>query len=401
MNDDNGGGAGNLVETYAPAYGGTFKYFPSAPTRVGYIFDGWSKTDYLDGGYAKARREAKDNSTSLTSNQMAYTSSSNFKVEGDTSYYASWSIDYEIIYDANGGEFSSSSKTTYKYSELVGSTNSLFDLKVNLYVGKGISITSDNYIFQGWNLKISDTEVSDHLIQTSSTKRTTFDFYENKYYDYRAEGITIPDEDKFDLHLLNGKQVVLVANWEPKKYSIRIIDTLANEGETAGVRTDEVAFDQPYTFPLNNALGVPFDNKIGYKLEGFSTSKGGDIVYRYDPENMPVIEANTINSNLTFYTVYSEKDINLKYQFVYNEGSDSQYTIDYTPSVGSTATRPGTIAYGQALTLPIVTGTDYGDSKYVFKYWYYFAIFFDFFFLLFCKSSSCYYNWYIIFTCIF
>lgn len=349
----------------SPVYGGSLIYHPASPKREGYIFDGWSTKKYADGEYARLRREAKNQGTTIPASDMAYTSGSNYKVIGNADYYASWSIDYEIEYDANGGEFTSTGKTKYKYSELIGSSKSPFDLKANLYVGKGLYLVKENYTFLGWNVKIGDSTVSDDLLVNSSINRTTFDFYENKYYKYRAEGITVPDGDKHPFTILESRKVVLVAKWEPNKYDITIIDTRNSNQK----RVDKVAFNESYTFPEYDTTDVKYDSKIGYKLVGFATVKDGQVVYALENGNMPTIPAGTISSNQYFYTVYEKKTITLKYQFAKPTESGMTF-VDYTPS--ATGVTVGTVAYGAEIYLPTPTGTEYnGNSKYKFKYWYY------------------------------
>ena len=83
--------------------------------------------------------------------------------------------------------------------------------------------------------------MSDDLIKSSSTKRTTFDFYEMKYYGYKAEGITVAESDKNPLYLQSGNKIILVANWEPVTYQITIVDTLASS-ESSRMRVDKVPF---------------------------------------------------------------------------------------------------------------------------------------------------------------
>jgi len=362
-------GSSNLYTTYAPVYGGNIKYYPTAPTREGYIFDGWSKTQYSDGEYSQLKRENKQNGTVLTFEQSCYTSSSNFKIEGNATYYASWTIDYVIEFDSNNGVFSNSSKTSYKYSELISSTKSQFDLKINMYIGKGITITRENYIFQGWNLRINDSEVSDELIKSSSTKRTTFDFFEMKYYDYKAEGITVPESSKKTLYLQTGNKIVLVAKWEPKTYQVTIYDTLATS-ETSRVRVDEVAYNVEYTFPKANTLGDSYDNKIGYKLLGFALNQDGTEGFKeYNPDSMPTIEANTLTSNIRYYTIYADKKITVQYKFI-KYANGEPYEELYNPT--DSGVTVGQVPYGSTIyVLPKVTGTHYGDSRYVFRYWYY------------------------------
>ena len=366
-------GTNDIHTFYEPVYGGTFRYYPGAPTRAGYLFTGWSQTKFADGQYARLRRESKDNGTTITSDKMAYTSSSNFNITGNMSFYASWTPDYMIEYNANGGTFSSSSKTLYRYSEIVSSSKSQLDLKANIYVGNRIALTREGYDFKGWQIKCADGTYA--TIKSSSTTRTTFDFYDNKFYSYRAEGVKVDENNKTQF-VMTDNTVTLQALWEAKKFKITIIDTRAN-GTNSNTRVDEVRYDDLYTFPIEDSLGVNYNTKIGYKLVGFSTSRDGtgtryDVTYVDGSPVMPTIgdEQTKIKSNLTFYTIYEQKDITLEYYLPKEDGEP----IGFRPTA-TNVTAPGTISYGQTLVLPTVTSADVTSAginpKYKFKYWYY------------------------------
>lgn len=366
-------GTNDIHTFYEPVYGGTFRYYPGAPTRAGYLFTGWSQTKFADGQYARLRRESKDNGTTITSDKMAYTSSSNFHITGNMAFYASWTPDYMIEYNANGGTFSSSSKTLYRYSEIVSSSKSQLNLKANIYVGNRIALTREGYDFKGWQVKCADGTYA--TIKSSSTKRTTFDFYDNKFYSYRAEGVMVDENNKTQF-VMTDNTVTLQALWEAKKFKITIIDTRAN-GTNSNTRVDVVRYDDLYTFPIEDSLGVNYNTKIGYKLVGFSTSRDGtgtryDVTYVDGSPVMPTIgdEETKIKSNLTFYTIYEQKDITLEYYLPKEDGEP----IGFRPTA-TNVTAPGIISYGQTLVLPTVTSADVTsagiNSKYKFKYWYY------------------------------
>lgn len=365
LNDNDELSSGGAVfETYAPVYGGTYKYYPKSPTRDGYIFDGWSKVDYKTNEYSTLKRKVRDNIT-LSEEEtnrygQAYTSSSNFLIDGDAIYYASWTSNFEVEYDANGGTFAGNAVTSYKYSEL-----SSGNLKINLYVGSGLkSIAKENYIFKGWRIKISDGVVGDKLIKTSDTQKTTFDFLnidgKYYYYNYKADGVTVADSEKTEMALQEGRKVVLVAEWEAKKYNVTIKDTMASGDKTATQMTITIAFNEDFTFPSENALGQPFDSKIGYKLTGFSSTDGGEVKYAIEDGVYPVIPANTIDRNLTFYTVYEKKTITVLFKAKMPDGSVVDFG-DYTKNVD----------YGAVISLPVIPTIDYSGKTLKFKYWYY------------------------------
>ena len=361
LNDNNdSSNGGSVFDTYAPVYGGTYKYFPKNPTREGYIFDGWSKTDYTDNEYSTNKRKVRDN-IYVDSFEQAYTSASNFLIDNNMAFYASWTRNFVVEYDGNGGTFAGNATTKYTYAEL-GASN----LKINLYVGSGLkSLAKENYIFKGWKLQTSNG-VADKLIKTNETQKTTFDFLEIDgkyyYYDYRADGITVPENEKTEMTLIDGYKVVLVAVWEPKKYNVTIKDTRASGDKTATQITITVAFNEPFTFPDKNALGEPLDNKLGYKLVGFARTEGGEVAYAIDAEgNYPVIEANIIDRNLTFYTVYEQKTIRVEYKAKMPDGETILNFDEFTKSVD----------YGAVLTMPMQSQVEFMGKILKFKYWYY------------------------------
>ncbi len=367
LNDnDSSTDGGSVFDTFPEVYGGTYKYFTSKiPTREGYIFDGWSLTDYKTNEYSTIKRKIKDGETVNAYNSV-YTSSSNFLVSGDCNYYASWTTNFEIEYDANGGSFANNTTTKYTYS-----ANGSGNLKINLYVGSGQkSISRENYIFKGWKIKGADGQIhdGDALIKTSDIQRTTFDFYKQDdgkyyYYNYKSDGITVADDEKTAMYVEGDKKVVLMAVWEPKKYNITIKDTLASGDKTSTQITITVAFDEAFTFPDKNALNVLIDSKIGYKLIGFAKTEGGDVEYAIAEDGKyPTIEANTISKNMTFYTVYEQKNIRVEFKAKMPDGESIESFDAYTMD---------SVAYGASITLPTIESISYNSKILKFKYWYY------------------------------
>ena len=372
-------GTDNVTEI--SAYGGNVKNYIASPTRDGYIFDGWSKTKYPNANdYAKARRQAKNESRNLSVEETAYLSSSNFRVEGGVQedankrtltleFYGSWTKNFVIEYDLDGGTKVGSTKLEYNYSELIGSASHL-DLKASIYIGKAISVKKEHFVHKGWKLKNVDN--GEVFAKSTSSKRTTFDFFDNKYYDYVSSSITVPESKKkpFASSTENVDRVVLVAIWEAEKYDVTIIDTLANEGNTPDKNVIKVAYNEPFKFPETNTLGDRYDSKIGFQLKGFAFSRDGEIIYPVVDGKMPDdIPAFTISAPMTLYTVYVQKKINLEYKF-YKYVGDTLTEENYTPK-DTSCTQPGKVDYGQELILPVVTGEDYGNIKFKFIRWFY------------------------------
>lgn len=363
------------------AYGGNVKNYIASPVRDGYIFDGWSKTKYQNANdYAKARRQAKNESRNLSVEETAYLSSSNFRVEGGVQedankrtltleFYGSWTKNFVIEYDLDGGTKVGSTKLEYNYSDLIGSASHL-DLKASIYIGKAISVKKEHFVHKGWKLKNVDN--GEVFAKSTSSKRTIFDFFDNKYYDYVSSSITVPESKKkpFAGPTENVDRVVLVSIWEAEKYDVTIIDTLANEGNTPDKNVIKVAYNEPFKFPETNTLGDRYDSKIGFQLKGFAFSRDGEIIYPVVDGRMPDdIPAFTISAPMTLYTIYVQKKINLEYKF-YKYSGDTLTEENYIPE-NTSCTQPGKVDYGQELILPVVTGEDYGNIKFKFIKWFY------------------------------
>ena len=94
-----------------------------APTRNGYIFDGWYT--------------AANGGTKITANTTP---------SGNTTYYAHWLAEYTIIYDANGRTFADDS-TTNQVDYIGNSTTGTYKEPVG----------TDTYVFMGWGTANTDT----------------------------------------------------------------------------------------------------------------------------------------------------------------------------------------------------------------------------------------------------
>lgn len=360
-------GSSKIHTTMAPVYGGdlgSVYKFPSAPTREGYVFDGWSKKDYADGEYAGKIR-AKE---VIADDDVIYKPNTNIRVYGDQDYYASWTIDYKIVYDANGGEFTrGADKKEIKYSEwLKKSSASTYDLKMTLKIGENINVKKDNYDFVDWYVGSDDS--------ITLPTRTTFDLYEKKYYSARSGSVTVPEADKTAFPVGADNTIVLKAKWEPIKFTITVWDTRAEQSQAAKRVFDVAYSDDPldvFTFPTENGLGQKYNEAhVGYKITGFALDRDGLEGFReYNEDNMPTIQCSTLTGPLEYFAIYEEKNINIKYCFKKSTES-GDIIVDYTPT--NPLVTVGTVKYlSTIVALPKVTGADYGDTKYMFKYWYY------------------------------
>lgn len=313
-------GKGEIYTTYYPVYGGSSKSYPSTPIREGYIFDGWSQTKYAD---------------NVLNKNDAYTSAKSFKVVGDAEYYASWTLNYLVEYNANGGIGTLPKTLNYK--------NNYRDLKMTVSVGGGTKLQMSGHTFAGWVLKKNDNNLDTSNIISSGTS-LVFDYANHVVYKESNPDVKYPMNLEGDL----DNKVVLYAYWEPRQFSITLVDTLNNNEKTI----EKATYGVDFVFPV-------FD-KNGYKFDGWASEQGGTVIYT-PGSSMP---GSSVVSNYTFYTIYSIKKIALEYWCLDVKGGEVQYTQTGAFSYG-------TINYNQTIILPTPSYTLYGDSTYLFKEWYY------------------------------
>lgn len=360
-----------------PLNGDDKKSFPEAPKREGYVFDGWSKYQYNDNEYSVAMKMGEI----LLEDKKVYTSKNSFSSNGQNPvYYASWTRNYTIEYDFNGGEPTTNtpSKNTYSYSDYINEVtrNGQYSMSkdqyliINMNVGLDISISrGENYTFAGWSVRINDDELDDVVIKGTylgQGVKIVFDFYtkdagEMKYYNSVTE--------KNDLYLQQEYKVVLVARWTAAKYNVTIWRTNPSLVQS---RVDSVSFDQDYTFSTHDANGDPYDNRVGYQFLGFALDPKSTVPdYAYNPDEMPVIKAKTLDKSVTFYTVYVEKNVTVEYKYKKAGAGDDDWT-NYTPSSEFTGGQGNeVVGYNRELKVPTNPKLNGIDVNSKFKGWYY------------------------------
>lgn len=340
------GGKGKEFTTMFPAYGGTSKNYPSAPTRDGYIFKGWSETQYVDNDYEKKLKNNNFGEGDLP----VYTSSKSFRVVGDAEYYATWTKNFTIIYDANGGQ--GVLPTSKKYSE------NFQNLIMQMQLGSGNRLTRDGYNFIGWGLKNPETgELYDYTFKSSTGVVFDFDGMQVYVANYPNSKYSVELESLSDDDIAN--KLVLYAKWQIKEYYITLIDTKNNSS------TEKITVEykqENFTLPDENYLDGKYLHE-GVKLLGWSNSKNATSV-TIDAGGM--IPAEDLIRDYTFYTVYEAKQITILYKIIREDGS----VVDYNPS-SSGGYSKGKVNYNTKLNLPTPSASDYGNVNFKFNYWYY------------------------------
>lgn len=236
--EPNGGTASGEVNSLTVKQGETLTA-PAAPEREGYAFAGWAKDEeglapwvfsadtvwtdttlyaiwtklytvtldanggaFSDGGTTKQAQLAQDSYLSVAVEPMregyklrgwsydAHGKQSwnlnQSKVTENATLYAVWAKNYEIVFDANGGEFEaapaggtpvtkpdSSDIYGYKYVYSHGD-----------YMNEITEPVRDNYIFTGWFTSLSDGKIWDFETSTVDGNLTLYARWEEAYEDY-------------------------------------------------------------------------------------------------------------------------------------------------------------------------------------------------------------------------
>ena len=250
---------GSAVSSGSTTTGGTISSAPTAPTKNGYTFAGWSATD---GGAA------------IT---FAY-------VHGQTAnftLYALWTaVNYTVTYSLNGGSGTAPTET----SKTIGQNFSV--------AGIGSSAKS-GYTFGGW-----------------SDGTNTYQAGTNNY-------------------TVGSSNVVLTAQWNLAVY---VVTYNSNGGSGSGSRTSE-----NYTYGAT-AITLPSIGNLartGYSFGGWSTSSGVGAT--------PISGTYTPTSSITLYAVWNPFTYTISFNS--NGGGTGPNSVTYTtggttvnlPSVGSMA----------------------------------------------------------------
>lgn len=318
--------------------GGNNITFPSSPTRENYIFDGWSATQYEDNVLGK---------TLISGVATAVGESQVIK------YYASWTMNFTVSYDANGGATLRNLPTVQYASKGKNLTMEVQALNASSYISK------EGNTFDGWMLRNADGTFDEEF--TIGQRETyVFSFASDPYMCYKKQQTNRTHE----VLLGTGKdgeklnEVILYAKWKPNEYRITIVD---------GITSAKTTLTAKYASEGSLDLQEYITEHIGYKFTHLSTTRNGsDRAIEPEENGAVLLPNNSILSNLTFYANYELRNIFLSYKILDKTNTVRDYT-NFSSSFSS-----GNIRYGDIVILPTPNGVkDYGDSNFLFKYWYY------------------------------
>jgi len=316
---------GSLVPNQTVAHGEKATV-PTAPTKVGYTFEGW----YTD-----------DEGTE----QYDFT---NNVVTANTTLYAKWEpVGYTVNFEVNGGSAIPSQSVAHGKKATVPTTP-----------------TKVGYTFEGWYTDDEGTEQYDFTNNVVTANTTLYAKWEPVGYtmDFEVNGgsavpsqsvahgkkATVPttptkvgytfegwytdDEGTEQYDFTNNvvtANTTLYAKWEPLKYTV----SFEVEGGSA-VPSQSVAHGKKATVPTT-------PTKVGYTFEGWYTDDEG--TEQYDFTN------NVITANTTLYAKWKPL----------------KYTVSFEVSGGS-AVPSQTVAHGEKATVPPVPT----KAGYTFEGWY-------------------------------
>lgn len=321
-------GTKNKVDTKSVRGGNTIS-FPASPTRDYYIFDGWSTTPYPD----NAQDKTLITSATATGEDQVI------------SIYATWTMNFVVKYDKTYAK----KDLQYEYSK-IGK-----DLKMSVQLSNASSwLSRSGYTFDKWY-------IGSQTVTFSPGTKIIFDFKTMKYYISGTDPEKNPEKAyDFTLSGEGRNEVVISATWKANKYKVTIVDTMKNKKTVV-----EVSYADSGVVDLNADNIIA--SYLGYQFTHLSTkSDGTGETILPDEDGKLWIENNKVLSNLTYYTNYKLRIINVSYQIKDVNGSEKIYT---PPSSNYSQ---GDVKYGATLVLPTPSsGSDFGDSTYLFQYWYY------------------------------
>lgn len=324
----------DATEAIKTVKGGNNISFPTSPVRENYIFDGWSTTKYEDNILGK---------NVVNSVVMATGDEQVIK------YYASWTMNFTVSYDANGGRVSRTMPTIQYSTKGKNLTLEVQTLNASSYISK------EGNTFDGWLLRKEDGSFVDLVIG----QRETYIFDFQTYQCHKKQ----QTNTQYDFVLGDGmgnrtNEVVLYAKWKANEYKITIVD---------GITSTKTSFTAKHGDDGYIDLSQYITEHLGYKFTHLSTSRGGtDVAITPTASGEVLLPQQSILSNLTFYAIYELRIINLSYKISRYDGSE----VAYEPT--SPTYSHGAVKYGDTLILPTPNGIrDYGNGNFLFRYWYY------------------------------
>lgn len=211
-----------------------------APTRLGYIFDGWKITG-MSTDCTHYYGSDTTNAASIASTKAVKFKNLHSSKDGVVTFTALWTpITYNIEYEANGGTLGAShpAKATYDQAFTVNNPTKL------------------GYTFTGW--KIADMDTNTHVIgDTTSTKSSLTGIKATAFKNLQAT---------------QDATVSFEAQWTPNKYTIAYE---LDGGSYGSNHPTSATYDKVFT------VNVP--TKTGFKFKGWTiTGMSTDCTHYWD-----------------------------------------------------------------------------------------------------------------------
>ena len=356
------------VTTYS-SKGGKTQLVPASPTREGYIFEGWTHTQYPENTPLSEisdviyKRASGSKNTSVT--VMDDTLDKNIN-----KYYGVWTLDYLVRFDANvsnevidNGELQGKVPNDSLYS----TNNTSQNLTMSLTLSKS-NLTRTGYSFMGWAFAESGIVDPDNIDDSKVYKAGT-----TLIFNFKTSTYSVKDTElggSFTLETLAGSSkpnmVKLYAVWKPQVITVTLRSSEVGKSIEIEVKYGESLDLSAYKD--NDVFVYP-----GHVLEGWGDSAKNKL---YDVDGAgAIISAENIglgqgnSRKLLFYALYSERKINISYYVdlndIYGSGADPQLLGDYPGGIygyNSTFITPTPEPTGQSIL---------GDTSYGFAGWYY------------------------------
>ena len=383
--DANGGIDGTA--SVSATYGAAMSSGKVAPTKTGYLFDGYYDTD--DGNTASG--------TQYYSNTMVSTHVWDFLV--DTTLYAKWTLNGSIItFDKEGGSGGADGTTAYLNTAMPAGlmpptkTGNIFDgywdgnngtgTQYYTAVNSTTAMTSTtnwdktfatDILYAKWIVEYHDilfvenggttvTDISDvnygtEIILPSSVRpgydsngwydaNTTTTYNGNNGTGNHITWSTMPDLNG-TTEANNGSDT-LYAKWTPIEYTIAFDNNSGVFTGASGTMSSMTSriYDYPYNLTSYNTTdGTLITSPAGWKFDGWATSSGGAVVYS-NGENISNLR--TTAGITTLYAHYAKESHTINYNLEGELGCTS-LTRDYGTDISAlmcTPTRKGYIFGG-------------------------------------------------------
>ena len=285
------------------------------PTRVGYIFAGWSLSGmsssnhyYGDAPYTIVDHKISPNSTKFTNTTGVTVSPSKTHfinlhcVDGATvKFTANWTpIRYNIVYNTQGVVlFNNENKLIAK-----GESVNIGKLTSTARFDKSFSVptpSTRHYTFKGWKI-------------TGLSNNTTH-YYGNTVYTVSNKSVTpsttavtgtslsrINGTYFINLQSEKGQTVRFIALWEPNTYTIKLDKQGGTDGDDLFREKYGIDFYSSKNMPITTIIPPDRDH---YIFEGYYTEKGGKGTQCVDKNGKIIVGPTFFEDDTTIYAKWT------------------------------------------------------------------------------------------------